>query len=216
MEVDEAELAALYTTLDADVAAAVASFELPSVRIQPTEACDADAAVTRFGGVPLVGMGFAWPTKDDGRPLSLIGQWRCDELNRWIGEQLLPADSLLCFFFDVEEEAGWGLTPQDVRGWRVTVHRAFGWPEPQQNPMHLDCQLVSNGRELTAAGYRDPRVPDLQADAAGWQLLWQVDTDLHGLGIEWMWGDMGKLYFWIRSEDLAIGRFDRVWVLLQG
>ncbi|WP_344510140.1 DUF1963 domain-containing protein [Dactylosporangium maewongense] len=96
------------------------------------------------------------------------------------------------------------------------VHRAFGWPDPQQHPMHLDCQLVSNGIELTAAGYRDPRVPDLQADAAGWRLLWQVDTDLHGLGIEWMWGDMGKLYFWIRSEDLAIGCFDRVWVLVQG
>jgi hypothetical protein len=52
VEVDEAGLAALCATLDADVAAAVAGFALPSVRIEPTEACDADAAVTRFGGAP--------------------------------------------------------------------------------------------------------------------------------------------------------------------
>jgi uncharacterized protein YwqG len=281
VEVDGAELAALCATLDADVAATVAGLVLPSVRMQPADACDADAAVTRFGGAPLVGEDFAWPSTDDGRPLSLIGQWRCDEVNRWIGEELLPADSLLCFFFDVEEQAGWGLTPQDVRGWLVTVtdaataspaqppvgavtfparsvagrrvltmpnskepaieaiwawaspasltyeelwleegpdcrHRAFGWPNPHQHSMHLDCQMVSNGIELTQEGYRDPRVPGLRTDAAGWRLLWQVDTDLHGLGWVWMWGDMGMLYFWIRSEDLAVGRFDRVWVLVQG
>ncbi|WP_433089009.1 DUF1963 domain-containing protein [Dactylosporangium sp. CA-052675] len=82
--------------------------------------------------------------------------------------------------------------------------------------MHLDCQLVSNGVDLMApGGYGDdPRVPVLRAGAAEWRLLWQVDTDEDGLG--WMWGDMGMLYFWIRDEDLAAARFDRVWVILQG
>ncbi|MEU8076754.1 DUF1963 domain-containing protein [Catellatospora citrea] len=75
--------------------------------------------------------------------------------------------------------------------------------------------MVSNYVDLMRpGGYSDPRVPSLQADATDWRLLWQVDTDERGLG--WMWGDMGMLYFWIRSEDLAIGRFDRVWVILQG
>ncbi|GAB3836620.1 YwqG family protein [Dactylosporangium cerinum] len=279
MEVDDAGLAALCASLDADVAATVAGLALPSVRMQPADACDADAAVTRFEGVPLVGEDFAWPTTDDGRPLTLIGQWHCDELNRWIGAAVLPAGRLLCFFFDLQKQAGWGLVPQDAQLWQVTVtdaataspaeppagvvtvparsvaglrvltmpqssepaieaiwawaspaslryeelwleegpdrkHRAFGWPNLQQGSMHLDCQMVTNGIELTRQGYRDPRVPGLQAGAAGWRLLWQVDTDEHGLG--WMWGDMGMLYFWIRSEDLAAGRFDRVWVILQG
>jgi len=30
-----------------------------------------------------------------------------------------------------------------------------------------------------------------------------------------MWGDMGMLYFWIRAEDLAARRFERVWMILQ-
>jgi hypothetical protein len=279
VEVDDAELAALCATLDADVAATVAGLALPSVRMYPADACDADAAVTRFGGVPLVGKDFAWPVTNNGRPLTLVGQWHCDELNRWIGAAVLPAGRLLSFFFDLHEQAGWGLFPQDAQLWHVTVtdaataspaeppagavtvtarsvagrrvltmpnsdepaitaiwpwaspasltyealwreegphqrHRAFGWPNLQQNPMQLECQMVANGIELTWKGNRDPRVPGLRADAAGWRLLWQVDTDLHGLG--WMWGDMGMLYFWIRGEDLAAGRFDRIWVRLQG
>jgi uncharacterized protein YwqG len=280
VELDAAGLAALYAALDADVAATVAGFELPSVRLQATEACEPAAAVTRFGGVPLVGADFAWPHTADGRPLCLVGQWQCDEVNQWIGEAVLPAGTLLCFFFDVDEQAGWGLSPQDARLWRVTAtdavaaapaqipagavtfparstegrrvltmpsasepvitavwaersaaawayerlrlddepgpdHRIFGWPDLQQSSMHLDCQLVSNGVDLMGpGGYSDPRVPSLRADAASWRLLWQVDTDERGLG--WMWGDMGMLYFWIRSEDLAAGRFDRVWVVLQG
>jgi uncharacterized protein YwqG len=43
-------------------------------------------------------------------------------------------------------------------------------------------------------------------------LLLQLDSD-RDLG--WQWGDMGLLYFWIPDEDLAAGRFDRVWTILQ-
>lgn len=280
MELDAAGLAALYATLDADVAATVAGLELPSVRLEAAQPCEPTAAVTRFGGVPLVGEDFVWPRTADGRPLCLIGQWHCDEVNQWIGESVLPAGHLLCFFFDADEPAGWGLTPRDAELWRVTAtdavnaapaqipvgavtfparstagrrvltmpspwepeieavwpprsaeayayqrlrtdhepdprHRIFGWPDLQQSPMRLDCQVVSHGVDLMgSSGYSDPRVLSLQADAAAWRLLWQVDTDEPGLG--WMWGDMGMLYFWIRSEDLAEGRFDRVWVILQG
>ncbi|WP_327000343.1 YwqG family protein [Dactylosporangium sp. NBC_01737] len=279
MELGAAGLTALYATLDADVAAAVAGLELPSVRLEAAAgACEPDAAVTRFGGVPLVSGGFAWPRTEDGRPLCLVGQWDCDEVNGWLGEAVLPAGTLLSFFFDVLEQAGWGLIPQDAPLWRVVVaaatavparppagaftfparpavgrrvatmpdvwepviravwadgsaaawayerlrlddgpgpvHRMFGWPDPQQASMHLDCQLVANGVDLMHGGYDDPRVPDLQAGAADWRLLWQVGTDEEQLG--WMWGDMGTLYFWIRAEDLAAGRFDRVWAVLQG
>ena len=30
-----------------------------------------------------------------------------------------------------------------------------------------------------------------------------------------MWGDCGRLYFWIRQEDLRRCVFDNVWMLLQ-
>jgi hypothetical protein len=45
-------------------------------------------------------------------------------------------------------------------------HRAFGWPEPVQNAMQLECQLASNGIYVGGPeGYRDPRVRDLKAGA---------------------------------------------------
>src|SRR5690348_4492748 len=75
----------------------------------------------RFGGVPLVGADFAWPYTADGRPLCLVGQWHCDEVNQWLGGAVLPIGILLCFFFDIDEQAGWGLNPQDAPLWRVTA-----------------------------------------------------------------------------------------------
>ncbi|MEK7949238.1 YwqG family protein [Luteolibacter soli] len=46
----------------------------------------------------------------------------------------------------------------------------------------------------------------------GWTLLLQLDSD-RDLG--WCWGDNGFLYFWIPTADLAEGRFNRVWTILQ-
>lgn len=43
-------------------------------------------------------------------------------------------------------------------------------------------------------------------------LLLQLDSDQDA---NLMWGDAGLLYFWIRTEDLVAGRFDRVWMTLQ-
>jgi uncharacterized protein YwqG len=43
-------------------------------------------------------------------------------------------------------------------------------------------------------------------------LLLQIDSDD---AIGWTWGDAGRLYFWIRKQDLAARRFDRVWTILQ-
>lgn len=93
------------------------------------------------------------------------------------------------------------------------LHRAFGWPDPVQEAMPLECQLASNGIYVgSPEGYRDPRVADLRAGAADWLLLWQIDTDEDA---GWMWGDLGTIYYWIRREDLATGRFDRVWMIFQ-
>jgi len=92
-------------------------------------------------------------------------------------------------------------------------HRMFGWPDLVQNPMQLECQLAASGIYVGgAAGWRDPRVPQLKGGAAEWMLLLQVDTDDEA---GWMWGDVGTLYYWIRRPDLAAGRFDRVWMIFQ-
>jgi uncharacterized protein YwqG len=92
-------------------------------------------------------------------------------------------------------------------------HQLLGHPNPVQDEMQLECQLVSNGIYCgTPDGYRDPRRAALELGAGDWQLLAQVDSDDT---LQMMWGDVGKLYFWIRAEDLVSRQFDRIWMILQ-
>ena len=93
----------------------------------------------------------------------------------------------------------------------------LGWPDLIQNNMTLQCELISRGYYLGGsweevpmeerAALRTPSVRD-------WQLLFQLDTVEHG-DFELMFGDCGRIYFYIRREDLAQRRFDRVWLIQQ-
>jgi hypothetical protein len=50
--------------------------------------------------------------------------------------------------------------------------------------------------------------PDTCRDAVGgdrWLLLAQFDG----------WGDCGRVFYWIRPDELAAGRFDHTWVIAQ-
>lgn len=93
------------------------------------------------------------------------------------------------------------------------VHRLLGHPEPVQGDMYTECQLVAHGLYCGDSRHADdPRVPALRPGALSWRLLLQVDTeDVDAM----MWGDAGRLYFWIREDDLAAGNFDATWVILQ-
>jgi uncharacterized protein YwqG len=42
-----------------------------------------------------------------------------------------------------------------------------------------------------------------------WQLLFQLDSDEIG---EFMWGDGGMLYYWIRKSDLLARDFTKHWM----
>ena len=97
----------------------------------------------------------------------------------------------------------------------TTLHRACGWPQPiQSDVMALEAQLVTNGIYCgDAAGYQSPQAQGLRGGAADWTMLLQIDSDERGPG--WMWGDSGRLYFWIKKDDLRERRFDRTWTILQ-
>ncbi|MFI1987853.1 YwqG family protein [Actinoplanes sp. NPDC020271] len=95
----------------------------------------------------------------------------------------------------------------------IPVHRVLGWPDLRQGPMQLECQLAANGiHHGNPAGVEGDRVAELTPGAADWLLLWQIDTDDE---LDWIWGDAGRLYYWIRRQDLAAGAFDRTWLVLQ-
>jgi uncharacterized protein YwqG len=92
-------------------------------------------------------------------------------------------------------------------------HRILGHSANIQGDMQLEAQLVTNGLYCgNATGYDDPRAAALCPGARDWVLLLQLDSDDTG---EFMWGDTGMLYYWIRLKDLAEMKFDRVWMTLQ-
>lgn len=80
--------------------------------------------------------------------------------------------------------------------------------------MQLECQLASNGLFVgNSSGYDDPRRPALEPGAKDWLLLLQIDSDEENLST--MWGDAGRVYFWIRQQDLQKRDFSNVWLILQ-
>jgi uncharacterized protein YwqG len=94
------------------------------------------------------------------------------------------------------------------------AHQLLGYPSPVQgNDMDLDSQLASNGLYCgDASGYNDPKTKKLESGRYEWILLLQLDSDDD---TEMMWGDVGKLYFWIRKNDLKNRNFSNVWMILQ-
>jgi uncharacterized protein YwqG len=92
-------------------------------------------------------------------------------------------------------------------------HRLLGHSSNVQGDMQLEAALVTAGLYCgDATGYEDPRAQGIAASADEWQLLLQLDSDDRA---DLMWGDGGMLYFWIRAEDLAERRFEKVWMTLQ-
>jgi uncharacterized protein YwqG len=72
--------------------------------------------------------------------------------------------------------------------------------------------LASNGVNTGGSGEDDARRADLQEGITDWRLLLQIDSD-DSLGT--MWGDAGRIYFWIREQDLKNRDFAKVWLVLQ-
>ena len=92
-------------------------------------------------------------------------------------------------------------------------HQLGGYAEPIQSDMQLECQLTTHGIYCgDSSGYKDPRRAALEAGTADWRLLLQVDSDDNA---EMMWGDLGRLYYWIRKQDLVARRFSESWLIFQ-
>jgi len=77
----------------------------------------------------------------------------------------------------------------------------------------LECQLASSGIYVgDSKGYQSEAAQRIKTGAAEWRLLLQIDSDERS---KMMWGDVGRIYYWIRNSDLREGLWDRVWLVLQ-
>lgn len=93
----------------------------------------------------------------------------------------------------------------------ATLHQLLGYPDPIQGDMHLH---LTSRQHLAGTFDLDADVADrgLTPNAADWQLLLQLDSDDRA-GM--MWGDCGRLYFWLHRTDLVQRTFDRTQLVLQ-
>lgn len=99
------------------------------------------------------------------------------------------------------------------------ITKLLGWADPIQGNMTRECELVSRGYYLGTPEGRSEVTPLDRQEAEQWSAedwlpLFQLDTVEDG-DFELMFGDRGRIYFYIRRDDLAARNFDNVWLVLQ-
>ncbi len=97
---------------------------------------------------------------------------------------------------------------QNLEAWYELWLRVTGLEPPGGTLHHLlgHAQLVQGDPRSRAAKHRGGQEGD-------WNLLLQLETD--EVGPNWMWGDMGTVYWLIRDEDLKARKFEEAWLVAQ-
>ncbi|MCR4708666.1 MAG: DUF1963 domain-containing protein [Clostridiales bacterium] len=114
-------------------------------------------------------------------------------------------------YFEIAKKAGYDFEEDEMGD----ITKLFGWPNVIQDPMEEECEAVTQGYytgDLWPEELNDNE--DFQRSAKEWKLLLQVGT-IETDEDEFMWGDCGHLYFWIKDADLKAENFDNCWLILQ-
>ena len=94
--------------------------------------------------------------------------------------------------------------------------KLLGYADMLQDIMQYECEYVSRGYDY-GNGIPDTseeEKADIKKKAEDWILLFQLDT-VETDDYELMFGDCGRIYFYIRKKDLAERNFDNVQLILQ-
>lgn len=99
------------------------------------------------------------------------------------------------------------------------ISKLLGWANPVQDNMTVQCELLSRGYYLgDPQGWSEVTPLDRQEaeqwSAQDWMPLLQLDTVTDG-NFRLIFGDLGRIYFYIRRDDLAARNFDDVQLILQ-
>lgn len=97
-------------------------------------------------------------------------------------------------------------------------HKILGYADVIQGEMLTDCERASrglySGDPESFQNTPDDVKVDIQNKANQWMLLLQLST-IEKDDFEWMFGDCGMLYFYIKKEDLVNKRFENSWFSVQ-
>lgn len=170
------------------------------------------------------------PAEADGSPASPAGPLLPECPLRLSAELCLPRSWSLpaeALDLDSEEALAWdslreklalaqGVELEELAPRWLSLHRLLGYPDELGGDMEVHCHQAWIGmgpdeeaRDLPGEGEEDP----LRAAALQWKLLLQLSDD-ERLGSPFGQG-FGRLFFWVREEDLRRQRFDGAWAILQ-
>lgn len=105
---DASVLGALARRHFGEAARVLESAACPSVRLWRGDACPSAYLGSRFGGSALRPAEHIWPVTRGGKPLAFLAQVSTADIQVPAGIPGLPADTLLAFFYEAEEQDGWG------------------------------------------------------------------------------------------------------------
>lgn len=100
--------------------------------------------------------------------------------------------------------------PDDLR------MKLLGYADIMQDVMQYQCEYVSRGYDI-GEGFpemSETEEADIRNHLQDWILLFQMDT-IETENFEFMFGDCGIIYFWIRKDDLKNRNFDNIQLILQ-
>ena len=100
------------------------------------------------------------------------------------------------------------------------VNKLLGYADTIQNGMLMNCETASRGVDIygESVGFSE-KIPDKELkqyreNCVKWRLLFQLDTIITKK-YSLYWGDVGRIYYYINSDDLAELNFENCWLILQ-
>ncbi len=180
--------------------------------------------VSKLGGCPNLPENIDWPVNPKGVELDLLAQIHCPELPPDLG---FPTSGTIFVFYDCKVMPC-GSGEEDREYWKI-VYTEEPLPDtprprtaPRKNYKDSEETFVSfdvfESRASDVFDFGDecgqhqmlgyPLFIQENEIPPGKVLLLQIDTDTD-LSPDWMWGDAGRIFFWISSKDLSNGQFDK-------
>jgi uncharacterized protein YwqG len=131
-----------------------------------------------------------------------------DEFLQLCDEDLDYSDDAGGDFQDIKAELGY----EDDEDDNIGKSKLLGYADLVQGEMLSECERVTNGINC---GDGRPQITEAdRQNCKQWQLLFQLGS-FNIDDYELMWGDMGRIYYYIKTDDLKKLNFDNCWLILQ-
>jgi len=139
------------------VASELAALAQPSIRLTTTPTDEAKLAVgaSKFGGLPDMPIGTAWPILN-GVAMSFVGQIRLEDARPYDVTHQLPPAGMFAFFYDAQQQT-YGDDPKDRSGWQV--YHFVDATQLQRTSAPVDLPDNARFKPCVLAFFSEPTMP---------------------------------------------------------